>query len=39
MAPPNPAMVEPVPLFEASRERAHQDAAAKAEEVGECLAA
>jgi FMN-dependent NADH-azoreductase len=39
MAPHNPAMAELVPLFEASRERAHQDAAAKAKEVAERLAA
>lgn len=39
MAPHNPAMAELVPLFETSRERAHQDAAAKAREVLECLAA
>ncbi|MFF4836175.1 FMN-dependent NADH-azoreductase [Streptomyces sp. NPDC001315] len=39
MAPHNPAMSELVPLFEASRERAHQDATVKAKEVVERLAA
>ncbi|MFG2944511.1 FMN-dependent NADH-azoreductase [Streptomyces adustus] len=39
MAPHNPAMAELVPLFEASRERAHQDAAVKAKGVVERLAA
>ncbi|MFD9000177.1 FMN-dependent NADH-azoreductase [Streptomyces sp. NPDC059582] len=39
MAPHNPAMSELVPLFEASRERAHQDAVVKAKEVVERLAA
>lgn len=38
MAPHTPAMAGLVPLFEAFRERAHQDAAAKAEEVAERLA-
>ncbi|MER5748573.1 NAD(P)H-dependent oxidoreductase [Streptomyces sp. NPDC002088] len=39
MAPHNEAMSELVPLFEASRERAHQDAIVKAKEVVERLAA
>lgn len=39
MAPHNPAMAELVPLFEASREHAHQDAVVKAKEVVERLAA
>ncbi|MFD7877693.1 FMN-dependent NADH-azoreductase [Streptomyces sp. NPDC059766] len=39
MAPQNPAMAELVPLFEASRERAHQDAVVKAKGVVERLAA
>jgi FMN-dependent NADH-azoreductase len=39
MAPHNPAMTELVPLFEASRERALQDATAKAKEVAERVAA
>ncbi|MFD3614499.1 FMN-dependent NADH-azoreductase [Streptomyces sp. NPDC058676] len=39
MAPHNPAMTELVPLFEASRERALQDASAKAKEVAERIAA
>ncbi|MBC7269624.1 MAG: NAD(P)H-dependent oxidoreductase [Streptomyces sp.] len=33
MAPHNPAMAELVPLYEASRERAHQHAAAKAKQL------
>ncbi|MEU6421165.1 FMN-dependent NADH-azoreductase [Streptomyces spiralis] len=39
MAPQNPAMSELVPLFEASRERALQDAATKAKALAERLAA
>ncbi|MCX4699383.1 FMN-dependent NADH-azoreductase [Streptomyces sp. NBC_01373] len=39
MAPQNPAMTELIPLFEASRERALQDASAKAKEVAERVAA
>ncbi|MEV6025701.1 NAD(P)H-dependent oxidoreductase [Streptomyces sp. NPDC052036] len=39
MAPYNPAMAELVPLFEASRERALQEAAAKAKALAERLAA
>ncbi|MFD0061665.1 FMN-dependent NADH-azoreductase [Streptomyces sp. NPDC056690] len=39
MAPRNPAMSELVPLYEASRRRAFEDAAAKAKELAERLAA
>ena len=39
MAPQNPAMAELVPLYEASRERALQEAAAKAKTLAERLAA
>ncbi|MFJ9633513.1 FMN-dependent NADH-azoreductase [Streptomyces sp. NPDC101175] len=39
MAPQNPAMADLVPLYEASRERALDDAAAKAKELAERLAA
>ncbi|MER7179994.1 NAD(P)H-dependent oxidoreductase [Streptomyces hyaluromycini] len=39
MAPQNPAMAELVPLYEASRDRALQDAAAKAKELADRLAA
>ncbi|MGW4985369.1 FMN-dependent NADH-azoreductase [Streptomyces mirabilis] len=39
MAPRNPAMSELVPLYEASRKRALEEAAAKAEELAELLAA
>ncbi|MGP4086719.1 FMN-dependent NADH-azoreductase [Streptomyces sp. KR55] len=39
MAPHSPAMAELVPLFEASRERALQDAATKAKTLAERLAA
>ncbi|ANP51468.1 FMN-dependent NADH-azoreductase [Streptomyces griseochromogenes] len=39
MAPQNPAMAELVPLFEASRERALQEAATKAKALAERLAA
>lgn len=39
MAPRNPAMSELVPLYEASRKRAFEDAAAKAKELAERLAA
>lgn len=39
MAPHNPAMAELVPLFEASRERAHQEASTKAKSLAERLAA
>ena len=39
MAPQNPAMSELVPLFEASRERALQDAATKAKTLAERFAA
>ncbi|WP_030187412.1 FMN-dependent NADH-azoreductase [Streptomyces sp. NRRL S-813] len=38
MAPHNPAMAELVPLFEASRERAHQEAATVAKQLAEQLA-
>ncbi|MER6460782.1 NAD(P)H-dependent oxidoreductase [Streptomyces sp. NPDC048409] len=39
MAPQNPAMAELVPLYEASRDRALQDAAAKAKDLAARLAA
>ncbi|MBA2951810.1 FMN-dependent NADH-azoreductase [Streptomyces himalayensis] len=39
MAPRNPAMSELVPLYEASRERAFEDATTKAKELAERLAA
>lgn len=39
MAPATPAMAELIPLFEASRERALEEAAVKAKEVAERLAA
>ncbi|MET7938718.1 NAD(P)H-dependent oxidoreductase [Streptomyces sp. NPDC005302] len=39
MAPSNPAMSELVPLFEASRDKALQDAAAKAKDVAHRVAA
>lgn len=39
MAPHNPAMAELVPLFEASRDRAFEDASAKAKQLAERLAA
>ncbi|MFJ6832625.1 FMN-dependent NADH-azoreductase [Streptomyces sp. NPDC091209] len=39
MAPHNPAMAELVPLFEASRKQALEDAAARAKKVAERLAA
>jgi FMN-dependent NADH-azoreductase len=39
MAPQNPAMADLVPLYEASRERALDDAATKAKELAERLAA
>ncbi|MFE9963338.1 FMN-dependent NADH-azoreductase [Streptomyces sp. NPDC005525] len=39
MAPRNPAMSELIPLYEASRERAFEDAIAKAKELAERLAA
>ncbi|MFD8524256.1 FMN-dependent NADH-azoreductase [Streptomyces capillispiralis] len=39
MAPHSPAMTELVPLFESSRERAHEDAAARAKSLAEQLAA
>ncbi|TXS50197.1 FMN-dependent NADH-azoreductase [Streptomyces sp. uw30] len=39
MAPRNPAMSELVPLYEASRQRAFEDAAVKAKELAERLAA
>ncbi|MCX4462361.1 NAD(P)H-dependent oxidoreductase (plasmid) [Streptomyces sp. NBC_01340] len=39
MAPRNPAMSELVPLYEASRERAFQDASAKAKQLAKRLAA
>ncbi|WP_405586379.1 FMN-dependent NADH-azoreductase [Streptomyces sp. NBC_01092] len=39
MAPRNPAMSELVPLYEASRKRAFEDAAVKAKELAERLAA
>ncbi|BFO18744.1 NAD(P)H-dependent oxidoreductase [Streptomyces sp. KM77-8] len=39
MAPQVPAMAELVPLFESSRERAHQDATVKAKTLAERLAA
>jgi FMN-dependent NADH-azoreductase len=38
MAPHNPAMAELVPLFEASRDKAHQEAAIVAKELAEKLA-
>ncbi|WP_416982620.1 FMN-dependent NADH-azoreductase [Streptomyces sp. T028] len=39
MAPRNPAMSELIPLYEASRERAFEEATAKAKELAERLAA
>ncbi len=39
MAPNNPAMAELVPLYETSRDKAHEDAAAKAKALVERLAA
>lgn len=39
MAPRNPAMSELVPLYEASRKRAYEDATTKAKELAERLAA
>ncbi|MFF5159295.1 FMN-dependent NADH-azoreductase [Streptomyces sp. NPDC000348] len=39
MAPQNPAMAELVPLYESSRERAHQDATLRAKTLAERLAA
>lgn len=39
MAPSNPAMSELIPKFEASRAKAHEDAAAKAKSLAERLAA
>ncbi|MFI1735320.1 FMN-dependent NADH-azoreductase [Streptomyces acidicola] len=39
MAPRNPAMTELVPLYEASRKRAFEDATTKAKELGERLTA
>ncbi|MGW6145176.1 FMN-dependent NADH-azoreductase [Streptomyces sp. NPDC055140] len=39
MAPRNPAMSELIPLYEASRERAFEDATTKAKELAERLAA
>ncbi|WP_406103216.1 NAD(P)H-dependent oxidoreductase [Streptomyces sp. NBC_01003] len=39
MAPRNPAMTELIPLYETSRKRALEDAAAKAKELAELLAA
>ncbi|MFE0187103.1 FMN-dependent NADH-azoreductase [Streptomyces sp. NPDC059008] len=39
MAPRNPAMADLVPLYETSRDKAHQDAAAKAKALAERLAA
>ncbi|MEU1195759.1 NAD(P)H-dependent oxidoreductase [Streptomyces sp. NPDC005813] len=39
MAPQNPAMSELIPLFEASRAKAHEDASAKAKEIASRLAA
>lgn len=39
LAPQNPAMAELVPLYEASRDRALQDAAGKAKELADRLAA
>ncbi|MGW4024547.1 FMN-dependent NADH-azoreductase [Streptomyces sp. NPDC005009] len=39
MAAQNPAMAELIPLFESSRERAHQDAAIRAKSLAERLAA
>ncbi|MFE6041464.1 FMN-dependent NADH-azoreductase [Streptomyces sp. NPDC056452] len=38
MAPQNPAMAELIPLYQASRERAFEDAATKAKELAERLA-
>jgi FMN-dependent NADH-azoreductase len=37
MAPHNPAMSKPVPLFEASRTKALEDATAKAKSLAEQL--
>ncbi|MEV0602444.1 NAD(P)H-dependent oxidoreductase [Streptomyces sp. NPDC050315] len=39
MAPSNPAMAELIPLFEASREKAQQEAVTKAKELAERVAA
>ncbi len=39
MAPSNPAMAELVPLYETSRDKAHQEAATKAKALAERLAA
>ncbi|WP_433454925.1 FMN-dependent NADH-azoreductase [Streptomyces sp. CA-142005] len=39
MAPQNPAMAELIPLYEASRDRALEEAAAKAKQIAERLAA
>ncbi|GAB7032305.1 NAD(P)H-dependent oxidoreductase [Streptomyces sp. NPDC021749] len=39
MAPVNPAMADLVPLYETSRDKAHEDAAAKAKALAERLAA
>ncbi|REK88552.1 FMN-dependent NADH-azoreductase [Streptomyces inhibens] len=39
MAPSNPAMADLVPLYETSRDKAHEDAAAKAKALAERLAA
>lgn len=39
MAPSNPAMAELVPLYETSRDKAHQDAATKAKALADRLAA
>ncbi|MER7394404.1 NAD(P)H-dependent oxidoreductase [Streptomyces sp. NPDC000151] len=39
MAPSNPAMAELIPLFEASREKAQQEAATKAKELAERVTA
>ncbi|MQY34403.1 FMN-dependent NADH-azoreductase [Streptomyces sp. RB17] len=39
MAPQNPAMAELIPLYEASRDRAFEEAAAKAKQLAERLAA
>lgn len=38
MAPHNPAMSDLVPLYEASRDKAHADATVKAKELAERLA-
>ncbi|MGW6404822.1 FMN-dependent NADH-azoreductase, partial [Streptomyces sp. NPDC055134] len=39
MAPRNPAMSELIPLYQASRQRAYEDATTKAQELTERLTA